>query len=261
MLAFFIKKSFFDGWDHIAALTLVNVGFLVSVLPFLGMGIHGMPLALTLALAALAVLLFSCWFAFSAIVTMRYSDYGDFAFEETLPAMRRALVPGLQLGIIGVAIAVVAGVGLPFYMGQGLFGSLAAGILAWTGIALVIALQYYLPLRFRLGGGFFKNLRKSFILFFDNPLFSLFLFAWSLAAMIVSAFLAFLVPGAAGVSLAQNDALRLKLKKYDWLESRNKGEGRAAGQRTDIPWKELLAEEEELLGPRSLKGMIFPWKE
>jgi hypothetical protein len=34
---------------------------------------------------------------------------------------------------------------------------------------VLLALQYYVPLRSRMGGGLKKNLSKSFLLFIDNP--------------------------------------------------------------------------------------------
>jgi hypothetical protein len=88
--------------------------------------------------------------------------------------------------------------------------------------------------------------------------------------MLISLFLAFLAPGFAGVALAQNVALKLRLVKYDWLEAR--GDSVEAGETAGplrgifgrgraVPWKELLAEEAELVGKRTLKGMIFPWKD
>ncbi|HUX38793.1 MAG TPA: hypothetical protein VMV44_12905 [Rectinemataceae bacterium] len=260
MIGLFIKKSFFDGWDHLAGLAFVNTGFFASLLPLLLTGIPGIPMGLSLVAISLAILLFSIWFAFSSLMTQKHADFGNFPLAEALPALRRALLPGLQLGLMTIAVALIAGIGIPFYLGRGLVGGLAAGIILWVGLAFLVALQYYLPLRFRFGGGFLKNLRKSFILLFDNAGFSLFLFVWSLLTFSISAFLAFLVPGPAGVALAHNDALRLRIRKYDWLEGAGK-EGLATGGRRPVPWKELLAEDAELVGPRSLKGMIFPWKE
>lgn len=261
MFVFFVKKSFFDGWDHLAGLALLNAGFLVALLPLIGAGAAGFPLLATFAFVALSILLFAWYFAFASAVTRKFSDFENFSMGEILPALKAALLPGLQLGAIGMGIALVTGVGLPFYLSRGVLGSLAAGLILWVSLAILVALQYFLPLRSRFGGGFGKNLRKSFIVFADNPAFSLLLFFWSLGTMLISAFLAFLAPGAGGVALAHNDALRLRLRKYDWLESLpQEGEGMVK-RRPRIPWKELLAEDDELVGHRTLKGMIFPWKD
>ena len=67
--------------------------------------------------------------------------------------------------------------------------------------------------------------------------------------------------------------------KYDFLEERQQAsadqtsadqEGTDEGQveqaggkrrRVRIPWDALLAEDREQVGVRTLRGMIFPWKE
>jgi hypothetical protein len=43
--------------------------------------------------------------------------------------------------------------------------------------------------------------------------------------------------------------------KYDYLEENPRAD------RKHIPWETLLREERERVGKRTLKGMIFPWKE
>ncbi len=63
-----------------------------------------------------------------------------------------------------------------------------------------------------------------------------------------------LVPGICGIMLSGQDMMKLLMKKYDWLEENpNK-------TKKDLNWDELLQEEKDTIGPRSLKSMIFPWK-
>ncbi|MEI6875490.1 MAG: hypothetical protein WCL50_10230 [Spirochaetota bacterium] len=258
MLGFFLKKAFFDGWDNLLPLVLVNLAFLpIFSLLFIA-GIQGLPVAVAVLFLALTWFAVSWWFAVASLVTIRWSDYKSFAFSELPAAMRAALVPSLQIaGLLGVVLLAL-GFGLPFYLSRGLGGALAAGVLFWGSLTGLLGLQFYLPLRFRLGGGFRKNIRKSFVILFDNPGFSLFVLAWSLLCFVLSAFLAFLAPGFAGLGLAQHDALKLRLRKYDWLEEVGVKSG---DRKRRVPWKELLEEESELLGKRTLRGMIFPWKE
>jgi len=45
------------------------------------------------------------------------------------------------------------------------------------------------------------------------------------------------------------------LAKYDWMEANPEANHKK------VPWAVLLAEDMERVGPRSLKGMIFPWKD
>jgi len=259
MLRLFVKKSFFDGWDHLLGLGLVNLGSVAVAALSLLAGLAWLPLPLRALVYLLAALGLGWWYALASFITLRWSDFGDFAASELPAALRATLVPGLQAALLLGADLVAVGVGLPFYLQRGLAGAAAAGLIFWGSLIFLLSLQYYLPLRLRLGGGFTKNLRKSFLLFLDNPGFSLFLFFGNLLALALSLFLAFLAPGVAGVALAQNVALRLRLRKYDWME-----EGTAEGggrRRGTVPWKELLAEDEESVGKRTLKGLIFPWKE
>jgi hypothetical protein len=62
-----------------------------------------------------------------------------------------------------------------------------------------------------------------------------------------------------------DEALRLRLLKYDWLETRTAEQGgdlfKKGWKQVKIPWEELLAEEKDKTGKRSLKSFFFPWKE
>ncbi|MDR2103555.1 MAG: hypothetical protein LBP42_05565, partial [Treponema sp.] len=71
----------------------------------------------------------------------------------------------------------------------------------------------------------------------------------------MSVFLAFLFPGPAGILLYLDEAVRLRIFKYDWLEA-NPGENRRK-----VPWDALLIDDREKTGTRSLKSFIFPWKD
>ena len=73
--------------------------------------------------------------------------------------------------------------------------------------------------------------------------------------LVVSFFTALLLPGIATIMLWWNIAFKLRLYKYDWLEQ-NPG-----ANRRRVPWDALLVEDRERVGKRTLKGMIFPWKE
>jgi len=257
MIGFFLKKSFFDGWDHLFTLVLLNGVFIAiaalgMVLPS-ALGLSGLPAFLPQAVALLALCV---WWAACVRALVSVADFGSVKPADMLAALGPSVVPGLQMGAVLVLALALLSIGIPFYLTNGgVVGALAAGVLFWCAATLALALQWYLPLRARLGGGFRKNLRKSMVLFFDNPGFSIFLFAYTLLTLVLSFFLAFMAPGPAGAALGLDVALRLRLRKYDWLEA-NPGANRKA-----VPWKELLEEDAELVGTRTLKGMIFPWKE
>jgi hypothetical protein len=257
MIGFFIKKSFFDGWDNLFSLILLNLGFIAVVaLGFVLPASLGAPAWLALVLGALALAAIAVWLSACVFALKGVSDFGSFHFGELRGFVKQGLAPGLQVGALIAAGYFVISIGLPFYLSLGgMLGALAAGVIVWSAVLLLLAIQYYIPLRARLGGGLRKNLRKSFLIFFDNPGFSLFLFIYSAINLALSGVLAFLVPGFAGLALAQNVALRLRLRKYDWIEEHPEA------KRSQVPWDDLLEEDRDLVGKRTLKGMFFPWKE
>ena len=102
---------------------------------------------------------------------------------------------------------------------------------------------------------FKKNIKKIFLIFFDNTFFSLGVFIGSVVILAASSFTAFMLPGVGTIVLWVNAALKLRLYKYDYLEAHPEA------NRKKIPWDALLIDEKERVGKRTLRGMIFPWKE
>jgi len=257
MVGFFIKKAFFDGWDNLFSLLLLNLGFVVLLgLGFALPGTIGLPTWAAVCVGVIALAGAAVWWSTCVYALKGIADFGSFHIRDLGSYVKAALIPGLQLGAFLLLGWFVVSVGLPFYFSiGGIWGTLAAGLLFWCAVILALSLQYYIPLRARLGGGLKKNLRKSFVMFFDNPGFSIFLFLYSVVTLALSLVLAFLLPGFGGLALAQDVALRLRLNKYDWLEA-NPGAKRSA-----VPWEELLVEDSDLVGKRTLRGMFFPWKE
>lgn len=257
MIGFFVKKAFFDGWDHLYSLVGMNLVHLALALLCMAVPLAaGFPVPVIAVLAVIGVLAMSLWQTACARMAASIADYASPRFGEALRGLASDWKTGLQLGAINLAIIGAIFLGIPFYLSlDGFIPMFAAALLFWTAMVAVLVLQYYLPIRIALGGGFRKNLRKSLILAMDNPGFSLFLALYGLVTLALSVLPAFLAPGLSGLAVARADAVKLRLLKYDWLE-KNPGADRKA-----VPWNELLAEERELVGERTLKGMIFPWKE
>ena len=64
-------------------------------------------------------------------------------------------------------------VAFPFYAGKGVVGWLAMGLLFWVTVAALLAAQYFFPIQGRLDRKFRKIVRKSFLLLFDNTIFTI----------------------------------------------------------------------------------------
>ncbi len=222
------------------------IGMLISRQPLIVL-----PLVLLLiGVAALAVL---CGAA--SRMTADIADYKQPGFAEFFGYVKQSWANSLLGAGLLAAYLFVVSVAFPFYAGKGVVGWLAMGLLFWVTVAALLAAQYFFPIQSRLDRKFRKIIRKSFLLLFDNTIFTFGLLAVALVVFVASAFTAFLLPGVATVFLWWSTALKLRLYKYDWLEQ-NPG-----ADRRKVPWDALLIDDRERVGKRTLKGMIFPWKE
>jgi len=257
MIGFLIKKCFFDIWDNLFKIVLINLGFIASLsIPvFLPALLQAIP-ALGIGVLIIGCLWCCVYLSTAALTLKSISDYGNFGFFDFFGNLKAAWPAGLIIGgflFIGYILCTVV---IPFYFSMGtMIGLLLTAIVFWTLAAGILAFQFFFAVRCRLGTKLTSVIKKSFIIFFDNPMFCIFSLIHNLIIMIISALVAFLIPGPAGVLLFLDEALRLRLLKYDWLEANPEA------NRRKIPWDELLIDEREKTGSRSLRSFIFPWKD
>ncbi|MDR2181652.1 MAG: hypothetical protein LBN92_03120 [Treponema sp.] len=262
MIPFLIKKTCFDLWDHLFGMLFLNLAFIALVsLAFMlpPLPAHAASGAVIFLVLLLLMLLHLC--ASARCLTLA-SDYRAFGFTDYAAALKPAIKPALVLALAGAAGAWVSLIGIPFYLGQGnVAGTAGAFFCAWLLLFGAAALQFFPALYFRLEKRPFHAVKKCFLVFFDNPLFCL-------ASLAVTAPLGVLPLSSPSFPLLYLDeALRILLLKYEWLEAR-RGEAAAeerlpfakAPRRRKIPWKEILAEEEEKTGVRTWRDFVFPWR-
>jgi hypothetical protein len=255
MFGFLIKKAFYDLWDNLFKIALINLGFLALFLVgiFLSSLFDALPL-LSLGIMALCLLCCCVYLSAAALCLKALSDYGSFGFADFFHNLAAAWPAGLLLGALCFLGFFLAAMAIPFYFTLGSFTGLLLGcFLFWTMLTVTLALQFYLPIRARLDRKPGKIIKKCFLILFDNTPFCILAGAASLAILTLSLPLFMLLPGPGGLLLFLDEALRLRLLKYDWLETN-------PGQRK-IPWDILLEDEREKTGTRSIKGLIFPWKD
>jgi uncharacterized membrane protein YesL len=258
MLGFMIKKAFFDMWDNFLAVILFNLGFIVlAMIPiWLPSAIVGTSLALAFIVQAIGILILFVYASGVSLICRDIANYEKAEFRRFTGYMKEAWPAGLVLGLIYIGIVYVFRVGIPVYSAFNNFLGLAAIVfLMWAVVIFALASQFYFPARAQLDTKIGKVLKKSFIIFFDNTFFALFVAIGTILITGVSVFTAMLIPGITGVLLWHQVGLKLRLYKYDYLEEHPEA------NRRNIPWEALLIDDKEKVGKRSLKGMIFPWKE
>jgi hypothetical protein len=263
MIGFLIKKTFFDLWDNLFKVAIINLGFIASVafpvfIPGLLAGISG-PLSV---LAMLVGILWCAVYLSAASFSLKsVSDYGSFGFADFFHNIKVVWIPGLVMGGLVFLFWFLATLIIPFYLQiSSLLGLFLAAVVFWTTVVGVLSFQFFFAVRARLDVKITKVIKKCFIFFFDNPGFCFFSFLNNLVLLVVSVLLAFLFPGPAGILLYLDEAMRLRLLKYDWIEA-NATTNEDAAKRRHIPWDALLIDEREKTGTRTLKSFIFPWKD
>lgn len=257
MFGFLIKKSFYSLWDNLLKLGLLNLGFTLSVAAILLIPpAAGYAAPATVAALAAAGLWACVFLAAATRLVGPVSDHGSLVIGSAPAALKASYKRGLSLAVLAALWLAVAALALPFYAGMGtLIGDFAGAAVFWVLALAALALQFYASASARLQGTPVKIAKKCFLILFDNPLFTIGTALYGLALAALSLFLVFLFPGPVGLALYIDEALRLRLLKYDYLEAHPEADRRR------IPWDEILAEERELVGNRSLRSLIFPWKE
>jgi len=257
MIGFLIKKNFFDLWDNLFKVALINIGFIASLsIPvFLPTLLEPVPV-LGMGTLLIGILWCFVYLSAAALSVRTLSDYGNFGFADFFRNLKMIWPVGLVLGGIVFLGYILITVVIPFYLNmKSLVGLLLGAIIFWTLIVAVLALQFFFAVRARLDTKLVKVIKKCFIIFFDNPAFCIFSLINNIVMLALSMFLAFLFPGPAGILLFLDEGLRLRLLKYDYLEANPEADKRK------IPWDAILIDERERTGTRSLKSFIFPWKD
>jgi hypothetical protein len=236
---------------------LLNLGFIASLaIPvFLPPLLAGVPV-LGLGVLFIGILWCFVYLSAAALCLKSVSDYSGFGFAEFFANLKIIWPLGLIAGALVFVCYLLITMVIPFYLAMNsMVGLLLAAVIFWTLVVGAISLQFFFAVRSRLDTKFPRIIKKCFIIFFDNPGFALFVFLSNILMLAISVFLAFLFPGPAGILLYLDEALRLRLFKYDWLEAN------PDANRKQIPWDAILIDERERTGTRSLKSFIFPWKD
>ncbi len=258
MTGFFIKKSFFDGWDNLISLVVLNLGYLLVLLTFYG-AFELFQVALIPALFVIAIAL-SFNSLYSALVSYQTHSYvkgRKASFHHFISGAKILYKHAiLHLGI-SVLIASIVIFVIPFYLSYGsTFTFILSVIIFWVVLILLLALLYYYPLAVLMSNDSpFKTAKKALLIVADNIWFTLFLSVYQVVLFIMTIFFATIMPGIAGLALSKQVAVTLLMYKYDYIEEH------PHTKRNEIPWDELLYEENEKIGHRSFRSLIFPWKD
>jgi hypothetical protein len=260
MIGFLIKKTLYDLWDNMFRVVLLNLGF------FLCTAVLSVPIwfpkvfnptgPLVIVFFVLGTLICSIYLATAALTIKSISDYGNFTFQDFFGNIKKAWPAGVAVFVFLFIIYIMFAVVIPFYASMAsLFGLIIVALLIWVIVFAFLSFQFYFSVYSRLGMSIIKSFKKCMLISFDNTGMAIFLLIHNILALAVSVIFVFMFPGPVGVLLYLDEALRLRLLKYDYLEAHPEAD------RKKIPWDALLIDEREKTGNRSLRNFIFPWKD
>lgn len=275
MIGFWFKKNICDGWDNLYHMIVPNLVVLGAVVigGALCFGANAIPVlngwkeiitlvAFFLACGIVSVFIFAEGDNCAKVANFETPSIKNY-FKNIVPSIK----DGLFFGFLIAFLITVVFVSIPYYFNiwvpedgkkGSILGLLCMAVVFWTVVIMLLSLQWFLPIRSLMHNNFKKCFKKSFLIFFDNPGLSIVVALNSILLIVLSVFCIFIIPGFTGVTLAQTNALRLRLYKYDWYEV---NPGMTKQQRKQIPWDELLDNDKQTLGPRKFRNFLFPWKD
>jgi len=248
-------------WDNMFKIVALNLGFIAFsaipiFLPMLVSKIYNSDL-LNMIISAIGILICSVYLSAVSYSIRSISDYGNYNFGELIEGLKKTWLAGLVMGVFIFLLFLIVTIVIPFYisMEPPLAGLALSALIFWTMVFALLSLQYFFAVYNRLGSHIRKALKKCMLISLDNTGLSVFLIIHNTLALLLSVVFAFMFPGPAGVLIYIDEALRLRLLKYDYLEAN------PDANRRKIPWDALLIEEREKTGNRTFKNFIFPWKD
>ena len=275
MILFLIKKTFFDFWDNLITIVLLNIGFLIIGLgeiyfywSFFKFGVT----FLVNASIILTLFLYYIFFVIGCIVFFIYvgavtkilkniADYKQPEFRDFFASLKETYKASSIFAIIFSSYFFVYFISGRFYLNLKFtisgfnIGLIIFIILFFISFFILLASQYFFPLQSTFDLKVKKNIKKMFLILFDNTGFSIMLLIINIIIFLLSFFTFFIFFGLTTNLLLLMVAFKLRLYKYDYLEEHPDYDKRS------VPWDELLSYDRDMVGKRTLKGMIFPWKE
>jgi hypothetical protein len=258
MLGFAIKKAFFDLWDNLffsmavnLCYTLVSLGLYSLLWVFVGGNLttgelfFPIPALITAVLGGVA----SFWARDIAVS-------GAGRFSEVLSRLKESWKGSLVFGIAWLVILAGFLHGIPFYSQLNTIVGFVFGIIMmWAVFFLAGAGLFYPGLNAQVEKRIGKLFVKSVRVFIAFPLTSLVMALVFLLCVALSVATFGFFPGIVGTSLWLQVCFKFVLAKLEWLEANPEAD------RKHVPWRVILQEDMDKVGPRSLKGLIFPWKD
>ncbi len=275
MLSLFYKKNFYDGWDNVMYFFVPNL--IIDALVILCTGIASLGVTVfkeqsfflyIWILLGLILICGSCIATLSwAEIAKDIADYGAVNMKDFFTNLKSCVADGIKYGLSICAVTIACVTGVLYFLkpqdGNISFAGMLSGVCyIWCALVVFMAISWYPSLRAQMHNPFLKSIKKCFIILFDNVIVTTSVSIYTVFLSMISIIMLGLAPGMCGLEMARANAMRMILKKYDYIEELDKkGEPMNSKARRKIPWKDILKEDFEANPTRGFKAFIFPWKE
>lgn len=257
MIKFWIKKSFWDGWDNLIPSFIYNIGCMaiVALYLFIVTGFGQDNVLVFFAITALFLLLFVIYIFGVAGITRQWSLYTPSWGQGFLDAIKENVGNIVLFYVIALLAFAIITILIPFYLQSMSFvGLFVAFLELWVVIVALMAMQYFVPLSIILNDRKpLFILKQCFVLTLDNKLFTLLLSIRTIFDFLISALSFFFIPGLSFLSLSHMDAVKLLHLRYKYMNEHHTN-------KKDVNLFEMLKEEESNIGERNFRSLFKPWK-
>jgi uncharacterized membrane protein YesL len=254
MILLALKKTFYDYWEQFLRYFFINfifilLGAMIYLFPGIMLGFGELAFLLSFAFS---ILLFFVHLGGSTALSLAIAKIDKTETISYFKSYKSGLLPGLIFGVIQSLIFLAASFSIQYYLSlQDILASLAVGFIIWGLIIWNFVLFYLLQVKADLEESFWKSIKKSALLSFDNALFTLAIGLITILLTALTSVTAFLFPGVGGVILFVTNAYRFRMMKYDYLKSHTLQRGEK------IPWNLILKDEEIRVKGRSITPPNF----
>jgi hypothetical protein len=262
MFSFCIKKTFFDMWDNFLAIFLMNIGLIVLIciillIPLLVQFPIGLLYIYLIAGFLLLNLYIGAVFRYTLDISDNKKDGGFFVFFRYLmQTWKQSIVSAvITLLLMTIFWYIILYYFISFIQNGSIIDLIFGGIVLTVWLNSFLLSLYFFPASFRINKKIIKSLQACYILLFQNIRFTCAMLAVAVILVPVSFFLFFMLPGPAAIMLWINVCVKIRLYKHEYLETH------PGADKKNIPWEELLLHDEEKIGKRTIRGLIFPWKQ
>lgn len=258
MVGFFFKKSFFDGYDNFLKLILFN--FLYAAITVGGIW------SSFFFFSDRPILLFLCFYLTSFLTAFysfgvnfflyKWSCYEKGYLNDCVRQYRGNFKCIVVFSIILFFFLFVIPFTQYLYLSESNpIGFLVTMVLFGFEILFLFVVQFYYPVCYysELSAKSVINICLAYS--FDNIPYSLILAIRSVFDLALTVVSLGIIPGIGGIGLSGMTMVRLLTERYQFLEKNE------SLSKKDADWNTILASDKVSTGKRTLRNMIFPWKD